>query len=127
MNTAPLSQRFKDPFSGLSHAAGLLAAVLGAVVLVSTARRDGSTLAIVCVYSLTLMALYAASSAYHLIRATEKYARGCVAWTIALFSSSSPVPAHPFFMRLSTELVGWSCFASFGRSLSWACLAGSCG
>jgi len=65
------SGRFKDPFSGLSHAAGLVGATIGTVVLVLAAPSRPSTIVSVAIYGVSLIALYGASSAYHLIRGSE--------------------------------------------------------
>lgn len=57
--------RARDPFSGYSHLAGLALALVGAVALGFVAH--GAKLAFALVYSASLIALYAASSAYHLV------------------------------------------------------------
>ena len=79
MSTAPpqgspadSAGRFKEPFSGCSHAAGLGAAIIGSLVLGLGLKRDPGTIATVVVYAATLVTLYAASSAYHLIRASDR-------------------------------------------------------
>ena len=56
-----------------THAAGLLASVVGAVVLVylGIVRDDGLHVASAGVYGATLVALYAASTLYHLLRRPE--------------------------------------------------------
>jgi hemolysin III len=64
--------RFKEPFSGFSHAAGLAASMVGSLVLALVIKRDAATIATVLVYGVTLVTLYAASSAYHLVRASER-------------------------------------------------------
>lgn len=69
------SSRFKDPFSGLSHAAGFVGATIGTIALVALAPGKMSTTVCVLVYGVSLMALYAASSAYHLIRGSESLDR----------------------------------------------------
>ena len=67
--------RFKEPFSGFSHAVGLVGAAIGTIALVLVASGKPSTLASVLVYGLSLIALYAASSAYHLIRGNDSLDR----------------------------------------------------
>lgn len=64
-----LPGRFKDPFSGFSHAVGSGLAVIGTVVLGIVAQGGAAIAAIV--YGLSLTALYAASATYHLVRGTE--------------------------------------------------------
>ena len=66
--------RFKDPVSGLSHLAGFALALVGLgwlLVRGSAAGEAGG----VATYGATLLALYAASSAYHLIAAGERTTR----------------------------------------------------
>jgi hemolysin III len=55
----------REPFSGLSHLAGFVLAVVGAGVLAVLAR-DGQRIAAL-IYAASLVLLYAASSAYHLV------------------------------------------------------------
>jgi len=67
--------RLKDPFNGLSHAAGLIAATIGTMTLVLATPARGAINTMALIYGLSLMGLYAASSAYHLIPAREPYDR----------------------------------------------------
>jgi len=60
---------FKDPVSGLTHLASALAAVVGAAVLWSASTADLSSRISLLVYGASLVLLFAASSAYHLLRA----------------------------------------------------------
>jgi hemolysin III len=69
----PTRIRLKDPFNGLSHAAGLVAATVGTLLLVLASPSNAASTAMVAIYGLSLMALYAASSAYHLIPARQPY------------------------------------------------------
>jgi hemolysin III len=62
-----MSIRIKDPFSGLSHLVGLVLAALGVAWLVAGLGSDRGMNAGVCVYGASLLAVYAASSAYHLV------------------------------------------------------------
>ena len=57
--------RAREPFSGYSHLAGLGLALVGTASLSTVAH--GVRLAAALVYAASLVALYAASSAYHLI------------------------------------------------------------
>ncbi len=66
--------RLKDPVSGLSHAVGALLAVFGSAWLLLRAR-DGATLATLAIYAACLIALYSASSLYHLITSSDRVTR----------------------------------------------------
>ena len=59
--------RLKDPFSGLTHLAATLAAIAGTIALWLLAPGDLPKQITLLIYGLSLVALYAASSAYHLI------------------------------------------------------------
>jgi hemolysin III len=67
----------KDPVSGFSHFAGMVAAIVGVSFLLGYvwARGDRAMFATVAAYGLSLVALYAASSVYHLVRAGERVTR----------------------------------------------------
>jgi hemolysin III len=58
----------KDPFSGLSHAAGALLAVVGLVVLIIESQGDPLRVSSFAVYGGTLVLLYVASALYHSLR-----------------------------------------------------------
>lgn len=62
----PLLSHARDPFSGYSHLVGLGLAVLGGTWLV-VASHGGMFLASALVYAACMIALYAASAAYHLV------------------------------------------------------------
>jgi hemolysin III len=68
---------FKDPVAGMTHLAAGLAAVGGGVALWFSGHDDLAKQFSLLVYSLSLVAQYAASSAYHLIRTTPH-------WTVIL-------------------------------------------
>ena len=72
-----LSKTFHEPISGLTHLAGALLALIGAVSLLVPAIQSGNTLQIIAfaVYGASLLALYGASSAYHLLRLSESGTR----------------------------------------------------
>ncbi len=57
--------RAREPFSGFSHLAGCALAVVGAMALALVSH--GANLIAALVYAATLVALFAASSAYHLV------------------------------------------------------------
>jgi hemolysin III len=63
-----LSRIFKDPVSGLTHAASAAAALAGAVILWRLSPPDPSVRTAMLVYGGSLVLLFAASSAYHLIK-----------------------------------------------------------
>ena len=64
-----MKKRLREPVSGLTHLAGVLLAGAGLVVLLATAARAGRTDQLVAfgIFGLSLIALYAASSLYHLL------------------------------------------------------------
>lgn len=62
-----LARIFKDPISGLTHLASALAALVGMVVLGILSPPGAARLALL-VYGLSLVLLFAASTAYHLIK-----------------------------------------------------------
>jgi hemolysin III len=62
--------RAREPVSGYTHLGGLLVGCLGALLLLSRAR--GGSFAPNLAYVLTLLGLYAASSAYHLVPGSER-------------------------------------------------------
>lgn len=61
--------RLREPFNGLSHLAGFLAAVGGLVYLVLMGREAGDTwfLGAVILYGVTLVLMFLSSSLYHLL------------------------------------------------------------
>jgi hemolysin III len=63
----------RDPFSGLSHLAGFVVALAGLAWLAE--RTGGDVSRGVVIYGASLLALYAASSAYHLVAAGERTTR----------------------------------------------------
>ncbi|MBI3761100.1 MAG: hemolysin III family protein [Chloroflexi bacterium] len=63
--------RLKDPVAGLTHLAATFVAIAGTVALWLIAQGDLAKQLSLLVYGLSLIALYAASSAYHLIRTSE--------------------------------------------------------
>jgi hemolysin III len=65
--------RVKDPFSGLSHLAGFVVALAGLGWLAMRSGGDASRG--IMIYGASLLALYAASSAYHLVVAGERTTR----------------------------------------------------
>jgi hemolysin III len=71
-----MGKTFKDPVSGWMHFGGVVAALIGAVVLIIKAANspDAIVLRIVSfiLFSLGLILLYSASTIYHLLKVPEK-------------------------------------------------------
>jgi hemolysin III len=65
--------RLRDPVSGLTHLAGFVVALAGLGWL--ALRTGGDVGSGVVIYGASLLALYAASSAYHLVAAGERTTR----------------------------------------------------
>ncbi len=62
------TERFKHPFSGLSHLAGALLSLAGLALLLVSAWGKPWHLVSFAVYGATLVLLYTASALYHLLR-----------------------------------------------------------
>jgi hemolysin III len=60
--------KFREPFNGLSHLGGAIAAFIGQIVLLIYARDGAVKVVSVVIYGLGLMALFSASAAYHLAK-----------------------------------------------------------
>lgn len=67
--------RFPEPTSGFTHLFSALAAAAALVWLVSAAQHEPAKLAALAVYGASLVALYAASSALHLVSGGERVRR----------------------------------------------------
>ncbi len=67
--------KVRDPVSGFSHLGGLVLALLGAGFLVARCAPGRGVLVTSATYGLCLVALYFASSAYHLVAAGETVTR----------------------------------------------------
>ncbi len=63
---------FKDPVSGLTHVVSAAAALAGAIAL-GVLSPSGAARAALLVYGVSLVLLFAASSAYHLIKASPAW------------------------------------------------------
>jgi hemolysin III len=72
---SPRTSKIKDPVSGFTHLAGCALAFVGAAWLLAHERGDTGAVACVAIYGVCLVTLYAASSAYHLIAASERTTR----------------------------------------------------
>jgi len=67
-----LTRLFKDPISGLMHAASAALALAGAVVL-GVLSPPGAARAALLVYGVSLVLLFTASSVYHLVKASPAW------------------------------------------------------
>ncbi len=116
----------KDPFSGLSHAAGLLLAIAGSAWLL-TRSRDVGSLATLSIYGACLVVLYAASSLYHLIVADERTTRALrlfdhVAIFLMVAGTSTPILYRGLegTLRATMLTVTWALAAlGIACKLSW--------
>jgi hemolysin III len=64
--------KFREPVNGLTHLGGAVAALVGEIVLLIIAWPDELKVVSILVYGFSLIALFSASSAYHLIQANTK-------------------------------------------------------
>ncbi len=64
--------KLREPVNGLTHLAGAIAALFGQIALLMVASSGIEKVASVIVYGLSLVALFSASAAYHLIKAGPK-------------------------------------------------------
>ena len=62
-------EKLRDPVSGLSHLAAALAAVLGLAWMLYLGWNNPAKEAALLVYGLSLVAMFSASAAYHLVKA----------------------------------------------------------
>src|SRR5688572_12308249 len=65
-----LQRQFKDPLSGLMHLVTAAVALVGAVVLVAASPSALNARLALLVYGLSLVLLFSASAAYHLVKTT---------------------------------------------------------
>ena len=110
-----MNSQFREPFSGFSHLFGLALAVAGCAWLVTNRGSDSRMNAAVCIYGASLIALYAASSAYHLVVAGERATRALRALDhLAIFfvvaGTCTPVFCRAFEGTTRTIMLGaiWS-------------------
>lgn len=66
--------KFREPVSGLTHLFGVFISAVGLLVLlnISLALNNTRDMAVSCVFGISLILLYSASSIYHLTMASEK-------------------------------------------------------
>jgi hemolysin III len=65
-------RRIKEPFCGISHAAGALAAIAGMIVLLCFHRSQPERWIGFTIYGFSLIFLYTASTLYHSLRVGER-------------------------------------------------------
>ncbi|GAB4475388.1 MAG: hemolysin III family protein [Anaerolineae bacterium] len=118
-----LAGRFREPWSGLTHLAGLAAALVGLGLLLASAARSapGDTLrmASLLVYGLSLVLMFAASSTLHLYngsqRATQLLNRiDHAAIYVLIAGSYTPVCVNLLegFWRLGMLVIVWALAAA---------------
>ena len=64
-----LLKRMREPVNGLTHLGGATAAAVGLVVLVCLARGEPARIAALSLYGFTLILMFSASAAYHMVQA----------------------------------------------------------
>lgn len=64
--------RFREPVSGFTHLAGALMALAGMVWLVTLTQNDIPKMITVTVYGFSMVMLYSASAALHLVNGSER-------------------------------------------------------
>lgn len=76
MNNNSAQKRIKDPVSGFTHLGGALLSITGLVLLLLAARGGGAArLTAVSVFGVSMIALYTASTLYHLVVLSERGTR----------------------------------------------------
>jgi hemolysin III len=108
--------KFREPFNGLSHLAGAVAACLGQIVLLVVGWPVTAKVISVVVYGLSLVALFSASAAYHLAKvkpATMQILRKLDHSAIFLLIAGTYTPfclvAFTGFYRWGLLAIIWSC------------------
>jgi hemolysin III len=64
--------KLREPVNGLTHLGGAIAALFGQIALLVVASSGVAKVASVLVYGLSLIALFAASATYHMVKAGPK-------------------------------------------------------
>ncbi|NDJ77996.1 MAG: hemolysin III family protein [Chloroflexi bacterium] len=86
---------FREPFSGFSHLAGAILGVAGLVVLVAQTYDESTKLATMLVYGISLILLFLASAAWHLVVAPDRvlhWLRRCDQAAIYAFIAGTYTP-----------------------------------
>ena len=108
-------RKFREPVNGLTHLAGAFAASVGLALLLYLARQSGPKLASLTIYGLTLILMFSASAAYHLIKSGPRVALllrklDHSAIYLLIAGTYTPICLHFFTgaWRLGTLVVIWS-------------------
>ena len=64
--------KLREPFNGLTHLGGAVAALFGQIALLAAASSGVEKVVSAIVYGVSLVALFSASAAYHLVKARPK-------------------------------------------------------
>ncbi len=107
--------RLREPVNGLTHLGGAIAAAVGLVVLVVLAADDAARAASLALYGATLVLMFSASAAYHLVPAGPG-ALGVlrkldhVAIYLLIAGTYTPVCLHNLtgFWRLGLTAIVWA-------------------
>jgi hemolysin III len=67
-----MSKKFREPVNGLIHFSAAIAAVIGSGILISIGRNNLVKTMALGVYGVSVILLFAASAAYHLVKAGPK-------------------------------------------------------
>ena len=62
--------KFREPVSGLTHLGGAIAAVMGQIALLAVGWSGAAKIVSLLVYGLSMISLFSASAAYHLLKAS---------------------------------------------------------
>ena len=110
-----MSSRLREPVNGLTHLFAAVAAAVGLVALAYLARDQPAKLASLILYGSTLVLMFSASAAYHLVEAEPKitlFLRKLDHSAIYLLIAGTytPICLHYFtgFWRLGFLAVIWS-------------------
>jgi hemolysin III len=119
---------FQDPVSGLSHLVGAALGALGLWYLLEIGHdKDGATVAAIAIYGISMVLLYSASAAYHLLKVSPRARAGLRRLDhakIAVFIAGSYTPFCLVTLRgpTGTAILGlvWA-LAGFGlvKSFFW--------
>jgi hemolysin III len=94
--------KFRDPISGLTHLAAAVGAACGVVILLFIGHDDTTKAISLAIYGLSLVLMFAASAAYHLVKAPPeviKVLRKADHSAIYLLIAGSYTPICVYFMR----------------------------
>ena len=107
--------KFREPVNGLTHLAGAIAAAVGLALLLYLGRQSGQALASLAIYGFTLVLMFSASAAYHLIKSGPRVALFLrkldhSAIYLLIAGTYTPICLHFFTdpWRFGTLVVIWS-------------------